>query len=107
MYIVKLFTEAEIEIAEACKWYEDKQSGLGKKFLSEVDHYLRLIAKTPLLFPIRFSERYRFAVLKKFPFMIVFSVQDDENIIFVNSVFHTSRNPNNFEGGSGSISMIS
>jgi hypothetical protein len=36
MYIVKLFTEAEIDIAEACKWYERKRSGLGKEFSREV-----------------------------------------------------------------------
>jgi len=95
MYTVKLLTEAEIEITEACKWYEKKQRGLGKAFLNEIDHYLSLIAKEPLLFPIRFSEKYRFAVLKKFPYLIVFRIEDDKDLIYVNSVFHTSRNPIN------------
>ena len=31
MYTVKQLTEAEIEVSEACKWYEDQQSGLAKK----------------------------------------------------------------------------
>jgi toxin ParE1/3/4 len=96
MYTVKLFTEAEIEIAEACKWYENEQNGLGKKFLKEINHYLNLIGENPFQFPIRFSERYRFAVLKKFPYFIVFTIQDDLKLIYVNSVFHTSRNTINF-----------
>jgi toxin ParE1/3/4 len=93
MYTVKLFTEAEIEVAEACKWYEKQQQGLGKRYLEEVDHYLQLIGANPLQFPIRFSERFRFAVLKKFPYFIVFTIQEDLKLIYVNSVFHTSRNP--------------
>ncbi len=96
MYTVKLLTEAEIEVSEACKWYENKQHGLGRSLLAEIDHYLNLIAKDPFQFPIRFSERYRFAVLKKFPYLIVFRMEEDKKLIYVNSVFHTSRNPINF-----------
>jgi hypothetical protein len=60
MYTVKRLTEAEIEVSEACKWYENQQSGLAKKFLNEVDRYLDLIAEIPLQFAIKFSVEYRF-----------------------------------------------
>lgn len=96
MYIVKLFTEAEIDIAETCKWYENKRNGLGNEFLTEVNHYLGLIAQNPLHFAIRFSYRHRFAILKKFPYFIVFRIDEEKDFIYVTSVFHTSRNPANF-----------
>jgi hypothetical protein len=48
------------------QWYEEKQPGLAAKFLKELDYYLDLIAKNPLRFPVKFSDRYRFAVLKVF-----------------------------------------
>ncbi len=69
MYIVKLLTEAEIEVSEACKWYEEQQPGLAKKFLNEVDHYLHLIAENPLQFEIKFSYRYRFCRVQSIPIL--------------------------------------
>jgi toxin ParE1/3/4 len=70
--------------------------GLAKKFLSEVDHYLDLIARNPLQFEIKFSYRYRFAVLNIFPYFIVYRIEEDKKLVYVISVFHTSRNPVNF-----------
>ena len=96
MYTVKLLTEAEIEVSEACKWYEKQQQGLAGKFLRELDYYLELIAKNPLHFPIKFSDRYRFAILKVFPYFIAFRIEEDQKLIYVISVFHTSRNPIKF-----------
>jgi plasmid stabilization system protein ParE len=93
MYTVKLLTEAEIEVSEACKWYEEQQPGLAKKFLKEISHYLDIIAKNPLQFEIKFSYRYRYAVLKVFPYFIVYRVEEESKLVYVISVFHTSRNP--------------
>jgi toxin ParE1/3/4 len=96
MYTVKLLTEAEIELTDACKWYEKQQSGLGKRLLSEVKHYLKLISTNPLQFEVKFSNKYRFAVLKVFPYFIAFRVEEETKQIYVISIFHTSRNPVNF-----------
>jgi toxin ParE1/3/4 len=96
VFTVKLLTEAEIEVSESCKWYEKQQAGLGKRFLKEVNHYLNLIAKDPFKFPIRFSKTYRFATLKIFPYLIAFRVEDEGKLIYIISIFHTSRNPVNF-----------
>jgi toxin ParE1/3/4 len=95
VYTVKLLTEAEIELSDACKWYEEQQRGLAKKFLNEVNHYLDLIAENPLQFTIKFSDRYRFAVLKVFPYFIVYRIEENKELVYVISVFHTSRNPVN------------
>ena len=96
MFTVKLLTEAEIELSEACKWYEDKQSGLGRRFLNEVDGYLVSIGKNPWKYPVRFSEKYRFATLNIFPYFIVFRIEDNAELVYVVSIFHTSRNPQSF-----------
>jgi toxin ParE1/3/4 len=96
VYTVKLLTEAEIEVSESCKWYEKRQAGLGKRFLDEVKHYLKLIGKDPFRYPIRFSKRYRYATLKIFPYLIAFRIEDEGELIYVISVFHTSRDPVNF-----------
>lgn len=96
MFTVKLLTEAEIDLTDACKWYEKKQTGLGRRFLDEVNHYLKLIAEDPLRYPIRFSQKYRFATLKIFPYLISFRIEDESDLIYITSVFHTSRKPEYF-----------
>lgn len=97
MYTVELLAEAEQDVSDACEWYEDKQNGLAARFLNELDHYLDLISTNPLQFEVRFSERYRVATLKVFPFLIVYRIDDQHSTIYVISVFHTSRNPSRFK----------
>lgn len=96
MYTVELLTEAEIELYEACKWYEDQQPELGKRFLAEVDKYLISVGNNPLHYPVRFSQTYRFATLRIFPYLIVFRVESEKNRVYVISIFHTSRDPKTF-----------
>jgi len=76
--------------------YEKQQPGLGKRLLWEVKHYLKLISKNPLQFEVKFSNKYRFAVLKVFPYFISYRIEEETNHVFIISIFHTSRNPANF-----------
>ena len=43
-----LSSRAEIEIAESWDWYEDRQYGLGDRFLKEVTNRIRDINKCPI-----------------------------------------------------------
>ena len=36
VYTVKLLLEAEIEVADACQWYEKRKPGLGRTFLTNL-----------------------------------------------------------------------
>ena len=96
MYIVKLIPEAESDFQKACEWYEDKQYGLGVRFYKAVSVKFDLIANNPTLYNIRFSERFRFAPLESFPYLISYKIDVDTNTVYIMSVFHTSRNPNKF-----------
>jgi len=94
VYTVKLYLEAEIEIAKACEWYEKRKSGLGKRFLHEFDYFIQQISKNPYVFAVNFSEKYRFGLLKKFPYSVVYRF--DGETVFIISVFHQHRNPSKF-----------
>ena len=82
--------EAELEIIEAVKYYESKQIGLGKRFLSHLKIYLKRIQTYPEHFYIK-RNPYREAVLKKFPYLIIFELSENKVIVF--SVFNTYQNP--------------
>lgn len=84
--------KALAEMQQAFDWYEEQEIGLGDKFISELEKHFEIIYKNPQTFK-RSYKLYREIPLKKFPFLVVYFIDDDENLIVVASVFHTSRNP--------------
>jgi toxin ParE1/3/4 len=93
---IEILQTATDDLQESYDWYEERRTGLGEEFINEVDEYLDLVSKNPYRSPVQFSEKYRFALLKRFPFRIVYNIEEDENLVNVTAVFHTSRNPERF-----------
>lgn len=81
---------AEKELADAYIYYESKSNLLGEKLILEVESILEKIEKNPHLFPRRYKH-YREAVLKKFPYLLVYEILEKQ--IVIHSVFNTHRNP--------------
>jgi len=90
---IKLLKRAELELIEACQWYEDQQKGLSINLRKEIKNSLNSISSDPLIFPKRFDTELRFALLYKFPYVIVYWYDEKLSTVFVTSVFHTKRNP--------------
>lgn len=90
-YCLEIKQEAVAEIEDSYYYYEEQQEGLGELFQKFLDKTFKSIIKTPLGFN-EISENRRQAVVKKFPFVIIYEVF--ENTIIVYAIFHTSRNPN-------------
>ncbi|HVS90542.1 MAG TPA: type II toxin-antitoxin system RelE/ParE family toxin [Mucilaginibacter sp.] len=96
MFLIETYQTATADLQEAFDWYEEQSQGLGERFIREVDTYLDLIGKNPFQFAIQFSGKYRFALLDRFPFRIVYRIDEDKNRVYIVSVFHTSRDPKRF-----------
>ena len=96
MLSIQLLERAEQEITDAYTWYESQQSGLGGRFLNQIDYYLDLIGSIPYQYPSRFGQALHVAPNKTFPYLIVYWVEEAQQIIFVTSIFHTSRKPKKF-----------
>jgi len=58
--------EAQTDIREAALWYEERETGLGIRFLREIRTSLEHITNNPIRFPI-VEEDVRRALLHKFP----------------------------------------
>ena len=81
---------ASNDLREATEWYEDKKKGLGIELLEEVKDKIKFIQENPLSFPIRFEES-RSVSLKRFPYKIIFLVEED--IVRVMAIYHHKRDP--------------
>ncbi|WP_114781354.1 type II toxin-antitoxin system RelE/ParE family toxin [Botryobacter ruber] len=97
MLDVQLLARAEQEVKEAYAWYEEKQQGLGERFLTQIDRYLSFIGSNPYVYPSRYGNELHVAPVKLFPYLIVYWVDESKKIVFVVSVFHTSRKPEDFK----------
>lgn len=77
---------------EAWDWYDDKWSGLGDRFMQEVERKVQQIERTPERYPER-KKGFRETPIKIFPFIIIYRIQKRKKIIAISSIFHTRRSP--------------
>ncbi len=83
---------AYLDIIEYIDWYDKTQPGLGIKFYEQVKVILKIIQKNPFAFSVRYKANHT-ALVKKFPYMVHYFVDEKKNVVVVTSVLHTSRNP--------------
>ena len=88
---VVILEKAFQEIENARDYYENNQINLGTSFTKEVFSILEILETNPLLFPVKFKN-IREAVINKFPFIVIFEVLPNDEIIVL-SIFHFRRNP--------------
>jgi toxin ParE1/3/4 len=76
-------------------WHEGKRQGLGGEFLEEIEAILPLIGNHPRSFPrlqdVAANLEIRRALLARFPYALVFLVQEAE--VRVLAVAHAKRRP--------------
>lgn len=94
MYSIILLEEAKKEWIESAVYYEIEKKGLGEKFSALIEVTLQQIAKNPKLFQKKKSH-YREALLKPFPFVILFRIDKSIDAVVITGIFHTKRNPKN------------
>jgi hypothetical protein len=85
-------SRAQKEISESWNWYEDRQPGLGDRFVKEVINRISEIELYPERYPNRYKT-YKETLIKTFPYLIIYRINKRKKIIRVVSVFHTSLSP--------------
>jgi toxin ParE1/3/4 len=78
----------DVELAFA--WYERQRKGLGFEFLDCVESALLNIIRFPEMYQIRYS-CFRGCPIRRFPFSIFYSIENDE--IIIHSVFDNRQDP--------------
>ena len=81
-----------LDLIDTIDWYNKAQPGVGIKFFKQVQVVFKRLQKNPLAFSIRYKTN-RTALVKKFPYMIHYFVDNENRNVVVISVLHTSRDP--------------
>ena len=90
MKTVKFHPDAESEMIDAARFYEDKQPQLGKRFLQAVSQTAEKISWNPSIYR-KIENSISWSRVAAYPFAIVF--REKENHIEVLAVMHIRRQP--------------
>jgi plasmid stabilization system protein ParE len=80
------------EYKEAVKWYKDRSIMAAENFVIEIKKKINTICEDPLRFRNAYSV-FREVLLKKYPYTVVYFVDERKKKIIITSVFHNKRNP--------------
>jgi toxin ParE2 len=89
--------EAEGDLAEAFQYYENVRAGLGHEMLDEFRRAVNQILRHPGAWQT-IDERHRQCRLHRFPYGIIYRVDDAANKVLVVAVSHLSRAPGWWRG---------
>lgn len=98
IYTIHFLAPATFELNEAFQYYEKIQVGLGVRLVEEIDHFLAIIEENPYNFSLHSNnEELRSFPLKKFPYAVIYWVDDEKKLIYIDSVFHSKRKPRSYK----------
>ena len=92
-YVYCLHPLATTEYIEAYEWYENKQVGLGERFLKEIKKKIEGIAAHPETYASKGNRLFREAKIEHFPYIIIYKLYKQKQEIFINSVHHAKKHP--------------
>jgi toxin ParE1/3/4 len=87
---VRFLRDAEAELVESARWYEENSPGLGARFLDEVERTLAILGEHPEI-GRSLGADYRRVLTPRFPYALVYRFVEEEVVVV--AVAHTSRRP--------------
>ena len=76
----------------ACKWYDEKQNDLGKRFVADVRSSISEMKQNPFIGSVKYME-IRTISCSKFPYAIHYSKDELKEEVVITSIFHLHRKP--------------
>jgi toxin ParE1/3/4 len=90
----RLTPEADLDAQSAIQWYDERDRNLGDDFLKKVNECINSLSKDPEQYPVIY-QRMRRALLKRFPYEVIYEIENDEIIIY--AIFHCARDPQEWQ----------
>ncbi len=99
-YKVKIEPDALCDIISIMKWYDEQQAGLGRKFKETSIKQINRLKNDAQIYTIRYKE-IRCVPVKRFPYLVHFYINLENNTVEVLAVISTDRNPKIWEEKTG------
>ncbi len=92
-YSYWLHEEIQKDLNEGFEWYEGRKIGLGHKFPEAVENTIAEIISHPEVFGSKGNPKFREALIKEFPYIIIYKIYKRKKEIFISTVHHTKKFP--------------
>ena len=93
-YTFTVRPEAEADLAEAKRWYDERREGLGADFVLCVEEALEKVRRNPEIHPVVYRDVRR-AIVRRFPYGVFCRIVGAKIIVL--GVFHGRRNPRSWQ----------
>lgn len=95
-YKIQIAEDALQDIQNATDWYNEQLSGLGSRFQKQTKLQINSLRKDATLYSNRYANVHCM-IIKKFPFMVHFTINRELFLVEIFAVLHTSKNPKIWE----------
>ncbi|GAB3927993.1 type II toxin-antitoxin system RelE/ParE family toxin [Mucilaginibacter myungsuensis] len=90
MYKLIVRKRASNALKKAYDWYENEQIGLGNAFIEEIQDCYTKLRSHPFAYH-KVEYEFRQFNLKKFPHVVVYDIDDINELVIIYSIFHPKR----------------
>jgi toxin ParE1/3/4 len=92
MYEIGFKKKAENELNKSFNYYNKRSVKYAKEFLKAIESRLLEVRENPYTY-VKIEDSFHETYVKKFPFTIVFKIDEPNCLIIIISIFHQRRNP--------------
>lgn len=93
IYTYRLHPLTKQDYDEAYAWYENKQKGLGERFLKAVRKKIEAVVLYPEAYGSKGNKKFREAEVDIFPYLLVYKINKRKKEIYISSIHHSKKHP--------------
>lgn len=79
------------DITQTFNYYETQQTGLGKRYNSQLQLALKAINRNPYFASVRFDDTLR--TIKRFPYLVHYHIHEADKLVTVIAVYSAYKEP--------------
>jgi len=95
-YNLKIEKNALQDIQGITDWYTIQLQNLGSRFQKQAKFTINSLKTNPHNYAVRYADVHCVGI-KKFPFLVHYTIDDEALIVSIFAILHTSRNPKIWE----------
>jgi mRNA-degrading endonuclease RelE of RelBE toxin-antitoxin system len=92
-YTYQIHPSVQQDFDEGYTWYEDKQKGLGERFINEVGKKIKELLVNPEANGSRSNKSFREVQVDFFPYLVVYKISKRKKEIYITSIHHMKKHP--------------
>lgn len=91
-YVYILHKYAQNDYETSLQWYEERSEQAADNFIKAINDALVLICENPGRWNNKYKNFHEFK-LKKYPFTIIYTIDETDKEIIVSAIYHNKRSP--------------